>query len=45
MTLRLPWEAPAVVDIDVATGTFGGGTVFTSETVYVSNPYSAFPLS
>ena len=45
MNALAPWEAPAIVDIDVATGTFGGGTVFTSETVYVSNPYSAFPLS
>ena len=45
MTELAPWEAPAVLDIDVATGTFGGGTVFSDETIYVSNPYSGAPLS
>ena len=44
---RLPWEAPTVLDIDVAAGTFGGGTVFSDENTFVSTVYnfSAHPLS
>ena len=47
VTDRHPWTAPAVLDIDVATGTFGGGTVFSDENTFVSTAYnfSAHPLS
>ena len=45
MTLRLPWEAPAIVDIDIAAGTSGGGNVFSYETTFVSNYYSFYPGS
>ena len=36
----LRWEAPAIFDIDISTGTFGGGTVFSDETTYVNTPYN-----
>ena len=36
MTDRLPWEPPAVLDIDVISGTFAGGSVFSDETTFVS---------
>ena len=41
----MPWEPPAVVDIDVASGTTGGGTVFSFESTYVGGSYSFFPPS
>ena len=44
---RLPWEAPTVFEIDVATGTHGGGTVFSTETTLIVSPYNfdGHPLS
>ena len=39
------WEPPAVFDIDVAAGTFGGGTVFSYEDAYVGGEYSFWPPS
>ena len=38
---RLAWEAPALVDIDLAHQTHGGGTVFSDETTYnCCTPYN-----
>ena len=45
MTGLLPWEAPAVYDIDIATGTYGGGTVFTDETTFATSAYAGMPMS
>ena len=41
MTELLPWEAPAVLDIDIATGTLGGCTRFSTESTYTFNCYAA----
>ena len=37
----LPWEAPAVFHIDIATGTLGGCTRFSTESTYTFNCYAA----
>ena len=37
-----PWEAPAVVDIDIATGTWGGCYPFFTETSVTLGCYRPF---
>ena len=45
MSDLLPWEAPAVLDIDVATGTLGGcPSVYIAESTY-TNSCNIGPLS
>lgn len=45
MTDLLPWEAPAVFDIDLTNQTHGGASVFTSESTYTTSAYNGQPPS
>ena len=39
----LPWEAPAVTDIDLANETHGGGSIYSDESTFGSTPYNFTP--
>lgn len=47
MTPLLPWETPAIFDIELAGQTHGGGTVFSTETTLIVTPYNfeGYPAS